>query len=366
MIPAQVDKSARRRSYLYVLVTVGIWGIATPVIKSTITYIPPMTFLAIRFWMASLITIPLTFYYLRRHKINILRFKRIVTASFLGHIGALALFFLGLERTSAIQGSVMSMFGPPLVSLLGFVYLKEFIKKGKLEGTLIAFIGTLIIIIEPIISGRQNIDISRVALLGNILILAGVTLDSLYAVYTKKRISNDKIITPFMQISMSFVIAAFVFTPFALLEQYSGYTKTPAEHLKICTPGDYDKYVNNAGLSCNINGCHSTTDINNYVCKAKNKNFRGYLGTNFTSYIDGKAMWGVVYMAILSGILAYTLYSSSLKYLEASEASLFYYMQPIFGIPVAVIFLKERMSIIFVIGALLIALGIYKAEKSKK
>ncbi len=58
-----------------------------------------------------------------------------------------------------------------------------------------------------------------------------------------------------------------------------------------------------------------------------------------------QAHLGVVYMALLSGSLAYFLYQKAQKTIEASEATLFMYLSPLFAVPLAVFWLGEELPL---------------------
>jgi drug/metabolite transporter (DMT)-like permease len=75
---------------------------------------------------------------------------------------------------------------------------------------------------------------------------------------------------------------------------------------------------------------------------------------------------GVFYMAVLSGTLAYILWHRAEKSIEISEVGLFAYLYPVFGTPLSVIWLGEKISLPFVIGTVIIALGVFLAEWKKK
>lgn len=71
----------------------------------------------------------------------------------------------------------------------------------------------------------------------------------------------------------------------------------------------------------------------------------------------------ILYMAILGSIVALTLYLIGQENIEASEASLFTYTQPLFALPFAIIFLSESISPIQIIASLFILIGVIIAEK---
>ena len=79
-----------------------------------------------------------------------------------------------------------------------------------------------------------------------------------------------------------------------------------------------------------------------------------------------KALGGILYMAIFSSVIAYTLYEYGLSIIEASEATLFAYLQPIFAAPVALLWLKEKITPPFIIGAVVIGLGVAISEYRTK
>jgi drug/metabolite transporter (DMT)-like permease len=71
----------------------------------------------------------------------------------------------------------------------------------------------------------------------------------------------------------------------------------------------------------------------------------------------------ILYMAILGSIVALTLYLIGQENIEASEASLFTYTQPLFALPFAIIFLGESISSIQILASILILTGVIVAEK---
>ena len=74
---------------------------------------------------------------------------------------------------------------------------------------------------------------------------------------------------------------------------------------------------------------------------------------------------GVFYMALLSGTLAYYLWHKAEKSIEISEASVFAYLYPVFGIPLSLLWLKEKITAPLIIGSVVIAIGVFLAEWKK-
>ncbi len=74
---------------------------------------------------------------------------------------------------------------------------------------------------------------------------------------------------------------------------------------------------------------------------------------------------GLLYMAAISSVAAYTLFYWALRYMEASRVAAVNYFQPVGAILVAAIFLREVPTRYLLLGGVLILLGVYLAERSK-
>jgi drug/metabolite transporter (DMT)-like permease len=74
---------------------------------------------------------------------------------------------------------------------------------------------------------------------------------------------------------------------------------------------------------------------------------------------------GLLYMAAISSVAAYTLFYWALRYMEASRVAAVNYFQPIGAILVASIFLREVPTRHLLLGGVLILLGVYLAERTK-
>ena len=74
---------------------------------------------------------------------------------------------------------------------------------------------------------------------------------------------------------------------------------------------------------------------------------------------------GLLYMAAISSVAAYTLFYWALRYMEASRVAAVNYFQPIGAILVAAVFLREAPTRHLLLGGALILLGVYLAERAK-
>jgi drug/metabolite transporter (DMT)-like permease len=71
---------------------------------------------------------------------------------------------------------------------------------------------------------------------------------------------------------------------------------------------------------------------------------------------------GILYMSIISYLVAYYLYDWSVKRIEASAAAVYGYLQPIFAFPAAYLLLGETPTPYFLLGAALIGVGVFITE----
>jgi len=74
---------------------------------------------------------------------------------------------------------------------------------------------------------------------------------------------------------------------------------------------------------------------------------------------------GVWYMAVFSGTLAYWFWTKGQKSIEVSEAAVFRYLIPVFATPLAIFWIGEKLTFHFIIGALVIFLGVWLAEHKR-
>ena len=294
----------RLHAYVLLLFVAIIWGVASPVIKFTLQAIPALPFLTYRFGLSAAVALVLMLATSLRLPKNV-NLGQLFLYSFLTSTVSLGLLFLGLEETTVLDATLISAVSPLLVALAGVMYLREHVTVREKIGMGIAFLGTLITIIEPVF--RNGIAAGQ--LKGNILVVGYLLASTWSAVLAKKLIregaheitlTNYSFVVGFVTI-LPLTIILYGITPFA--QTISGLT-LPS---------------------------HS----------------------------------GVWFMALASGTLAYTLWAKAQKSIEIGEAGLFAYLSPIFAMPLAVIWLKESITPAFVISAVLITIGVVIAEYKK-
>ncbi len=292
-------------AYLFLLVAVSLWGVASPIIKYTLNGIDPFNFLAYRFSISALLAVIFFAYHntwLPKNKTLILP---LIIYGFISTTLPLSLLFLGLDRSNVLTSTVLTSTVPLVTALAGARFLSERITKREKKGMALAFLGTLITIIEPILETNHN----EGRLLGNLMIFAYILVDT-YSYILAKKIMRKGISASYLT-NFAFLVGFFTLTVVVLLN-------SPNEFLSSVTNLSFDYHL------------------------------------------------GIIYMAIFSGTIAFSFWNRGQRTIEVSEAAVFKYLDPLFAAPLAVLWLGESITPLFVFGAAIIALGVFIAETKRK
>jgi drug/metabolite transporter (DMT)-like permease len=290
----------RLKAYLALLLTAAIWGIAGPVIKYTLYFLPPFTFLFYRFLMVSLFSLPFLLYLWKKSQINLSDLPKLFLLGLMSTTINLSLIFLGFERTTALDGTLLSSITPIFIVIGGALLFKDKVTKLEKVGLLVVLFGALITVIQPLL---EKGAFAQENLLGNLLILIAGLQWTAYVLLAKDDLKRH---SPLVLTVSAGLVGLLTFLPLACLEQ--------------------------GGLILESN------------------------------WLNPNAFWGVFYMAILSYLLAYFLYNFGISKIEVSEAAIFSYLQPVFAAPFAVFWLKETITFPFLLGAGIIFLGVVLSE----
>lgn len=315
--------------YLALLLAHIIWGINFVVVKLTLQEIPPMTLAFLRFSLATLFLLPFIiisneppwtnfcklFHFLPKVKasqetqFDVLEGKtakyiqkedlpKIVMVSVLVAGINIALFFAGLAKTDVISASVLTMIIPVASVIVGWTILKEKIYVVNIFGVLAGLAGTIAVLGIPLISiGAGS---SGDTMIGNLFIILASLSWVAGALFSKQLLQKYSTLTI---TTMIFVLGTIIFL-------------IPAINELLQNPGWYQ---------------HVT-----------------FLG-----------IFGVFFMTLASSISAFFLFEWGLDQLGVVKADLFQYIEPLIAISLGILILGEKLRFSFVIGTVLIVLGVY-------
>src|SRR5687768_8839480 len=88
------------------------------------------------------------------------------------------------------------------------------------------------------------------------------------------------------------------------------------------------------------------------------------LKTIGVGYISLGVLGGVIFLGIISTALAMVLWNTAFAYLDASLASLTFFAQPVVGTLLGWLFLGERITPLFLLGGILIGVGLLIASRA--
>lgn len=294
-----------RAFFLLTLVSI-IWGIAGPVIKLTLHEVPPFIFLLYRFLISGVIALPILyvtkFRLSKDPKVNL----KVFAACVLNTTGALGLLFWGADHTTLLQMSLITVFGPILSVLAGYLFLRDRITKREKIGIVITFIGSMLIIVEPFFE-KAIVDGS---IAGNLAVFGYVLFTTISGVFIKEVLREG--INPIGLTNLSFIAGFITMIPVALL-------------------------------------FHPISEIQNTI---------------YT--IAWPYHTGVWYMAIISGTIAFSLMNMAQKSIELSEAAVFMYLYPIISGILAIFVLGDKFTAYTAVGSTITVIGIAIAEIKKK
>ncbi len=299
---------ARYKTYLLLILVAVFWGIAPPVIKYTLGYFPTTLFLTYRFLMISAVMIPYLLItepdsWQSMGELKPRDWLILIACGFVGSTVQLGLLFWGLELTTSLDASVINATSPILAALASHYILREFIPPREKIGHIIAFIGSLIIVVQPMFEGHRLFSGS---ITGNLLILSGTIAWVIYALITKRELKH--------KMSPLLLTVTMFFTGLVSMSVITFFTYPPSKIQSILI---------SAPISAHL---------------------------------------GVLYMALFSGALAYWAYQEAQKTVTVAEANIFLYLPPVFTLPLAYFWLHEHISLMFLFGSLVVTIGVIYAE----
>ena len=308
-------------AYVLLILTMIIWGGTWPIGRWLVSKevggetIPPFMIAVIRYFLAIICFL------------IILRFKEGTVNwqfakenwKFLTVMGLLSVtiyqtgYLIGEIFTAASDASIMVSTNAIWVVILSSIFLKtEFFSWKKIIGTLMAFVAVVIVV-----GFSPNVDVSN-RMLGDILILVAAFAYATYTVtsrhFMNKTNDNSELFNPSSLLIITWVsfFGFLITTPIALI--ISPEFLNPLQYLSI-----------------------------------------------------PPRIWiGILYLAFLSTVGAYTFYLEGVKRLNASRAAIFQTLVPLFGVILSALFLQEQFDVfIYPFSLLLVILGIILVNLKK-
>lgn len=299
-------------AYTLLIATSFLWGLAAPVVKRA--YADGLTanaFLLGRYLVAVLTSLPVLFIF--KKQVSTKRvFKpttlfKIILLEIVNVVISLTILYVGLKQTSATEATLITATYPIFMTLGGLIFLHEVVEGREWIGLIIALVGTVFLVIDPLINGH----VSFTHTLGNAMILGQNLIGAIYYLLIKKA--------------------------------YQPLNKWVVNHLSF--------WVGLVGFAAIMffNGSNPVAEL--------------------ATLISVHSFWplfAIVYMGFAGSTLAATFSMIGHDLIEVSEASIYTYLYPIFGIPAAVFLLGEKVTNFEIFAIIVIIVGVVLAEYRSK
>ena len=208
--------------------------------------------------------------------------------------------YAGLARSSGTAGSLIMASEPVWIAVLAVIFLRERMTAARLTGIVLGLSGAVIVVLSAKSAGASN---PQTALLGNALLVLSLLFEA-GAVLTVKGLT--KRYTGTVVVVYEFLIGALLLVPAAIYETATTGTLHP---------------------------------------------------TN--------AAWGAfAYLMIACTLIPYPLWFHLLETTDASDLTLFIFLQPVIGAIVGVVALHEPFTAGAAIGAMLVLIGVWNLTAS--
>lgn len=301
--------SKRAQSYGFMLVNTFLWSLPFLVVKPALDVTTPNRIMLYRYGLAVICSLPILWYYLgwKKYRLQLAHYVKITLIELLGSVLALALLYSGLKYVGAIEAGLLGASSPILITLGGVLLLKERQEKNESIGLFLAFIGTILLIFNPVLSFGESIG--SISLLGSGLIIGSHVLNMFYFPLMKKYYHG---LPKLLVATIGFYVAALGFLLLSWWEAGSmaALSQTVIQELQVTS-------VFSAGI----------------------------------------------YMAVFGSIIGLTAYIKGQDGIEASEASWFTYLQPLIYIPAGILWLQESVSLLQLVALGIVSFGVYFASK---
>lgn len=272
-----------------------MWALQFTCIKLTQDQIGPFSTVFIPMLLATLFMIPFAYKDAKASKGRSLSdLKMFAMLALFGQFPAQVLMTLGTQRSTASNAAIINLTLPVFSALLAVIYLKEKMTPGRWISFVIAIVGVTLCSLNDIFSANFSIQY----LIGNALILSGVLGSGLYNTYCKK------IAHKYTEIEMlfySYIFMVVLLLPFVLYGETTTFKNIPI-------------FTTNTWI-------------------------------------------GLILLTVFHNFLSMILFFIALKKLDAIQVALSNFLITFFGLPIAAIWLHEKLSTLSIIGGALILIS---------
>ena len=292
-----MDKSIKISAYIFLLFATALWGVNIVAAKvASIISFEPIKLSFYRNLVVIIILLPFVFYKIKIiYEIFKQNWKIIIFLSILSVSIFNTFMNIALTTSSVISSSLMPSFAPSMIIILSLIIYNSKISYLQFIGVIVSFVGFANIIIRGDILNLGSLNF----VVGDIWMLGCVSCWALYSVMLRK---IPKEIDNLSFLFLIFFIGTIFVLPFFIFESF-------------------------------INQSFAINEQNGFLL--------------------------VLYVGIGPALISYLLWIKAIKIIGANNSGLFLNLIPIFSSLISIFFLKEKLELFHIVGALLIFTGIY-------
>lgn len=289
--------------YILMLLVPLFWGGAFGAAKHVITEIPSITAAALRFGSAGIILLIIV---ILRKEWNVAvlknRWKGLLLMAITGIFSYNAFFFIALNYTSAINGSLVMATTPVLITFGAVLFLGETWSKRIGFGMIMSLVGVFLVIIKGSVQTLLTLSFN----MGDLLFLGGLICWAIHGLIGKVVMKG---ISPLFTTTITMLIgSAFLF-------------------IWSLKDGEWG---------------------------------------NIGMLMSAQSWFEMGYMVIFATVIAFLLWNEGIHRIGASKASIYMNLIPINAAWIAVLFYDAAITLVQVIGMAMVICGVYFVTSSKK
>ena len=181
-------------AYLALGAAMMLTGVNVALGKMIVAEMPPASFAMLRFVLASLCLVPLAMVERKGWQslitLPVRAWCEIVLLSLFGVVGFTTLMLIGIQYTSAINAGIIASALPAIIALLSWLILREVISRRGAVSIALAVLGIACLNLASPHSTTTTAQSWMMTLIGNSLILAGVSSEAVFAILTRRYASR--------------------------------------------------------------------------------------------------------------------------------------------------------------------------------
>lgn len=287
-------------AYLLLVLAMLGWAGNLVVGRAMAGVVPPLGLSFARWVIAFAVVLPFTARELvEKRGIIFRRWRILLLLGLLGLTVSNSASYIGLQSTTALNGALVNSAGPMLTLAASFAFYRETASRRQIAGILVSLLGVVVIVLRGDLAALLDLRANR----GDLFMLLAVASWAVYSVLLQRRPPE---LSPLALLAVLFAVGWLILLPARLVEETIGNRPLP------------------------------------------------FTATAIAAYL---------YVGLFPAVVSFFCWNRGVAVIGANRASLFNHLLPLFAAGLAYGLLGERLAGFHLVGAALIFLGIFLANR---